>query len=136
MTDSVDGRLDASSDARSHGKPRCGERRRRNPRARLEIGDAHANIVIAEAMHVAGLQRIELGEAGITKGSGNLFGCERPRHAPSWPRGALACSVRPRQASRNGATIESAMRVRVTRCNPCHAGIEFTSSTRGAPERS
>jgi hypothetical protein len=22
------------------------------------------------------------------------------------------------------------------RCNPCHAGIEFTSSTRGAPERS
>ena len=120
-------------DARSHGMPRRGERRRRDPRASLEIGDAHADMVIAEAMHVARLQRIELGKAGIMKGSGNLLGCERPRHAPSWPRGALDCSVGPRQASRNGATIESAMRVRVTRCSPCHAGIEFTSSTRGAP---
>ncbi len=136
MTDGIDGRLDAPPDALSHRKPWCGERRRRDPRAYLEIGDARAHIVVAEAMHIARLQRIELGEAGVTKGSGNLFGCERPRHAPSWPRGTLACSVGPRQASRNGVTMESAMRVRVTRCNPCHAGIEFTSSTRGAPERS
>jgi hypothetical protein len=47
------------------------------------LGVADASTVIAEAMHVTRLQRIELGEAGIMKGSGNLFGCERPRHAPS-----------------------------------------------------
>ena len=110
------------------------ERRRSDARACLEVGDAHAR-VIAEAMHIAWLQCVELGKAGITKGLGNLRRCEARPHAPSWPRGRLA-SVGPRQASRKGATMESAMRVRVTRCSPCQAGMLFTSSTRGAPLRS
>ena len=49
--------------------------RRSNARACLEVGDAHAR-VIAEAMHIAWLQRVELGKAGITKGLGNLRRCE------------------------------------------------------------
>src|SRR5262249_25686007 len=128
-------RLHREANAYPDRDHRHGERRGRHARARFEIRHAHAWIV-GEAMHIARLQCIEFGQTGITKGLGNLLPCEGPCHAPSWSRSVLDCSVHPKQTSRNGATMESAMRVRVTRCNPCHAGMLFTSSTSGVPERS
>ena len=134
MADGGDGRRDACANACADRGAFLSEGRRGDARACLEVGDAHARVV-AEAMHIARLQCVEIGEAGITKGLGNLRRCEGRPHAPSWPRNRLAF-VGPRQASRKGATMESAMRVRVTRCSPCQAGMLFTSSTRGAPSRS
>ena len=66
-------RLDAPADARAHGKPGAPSAGAAAPRARLEIGDAHA-MSVAEAMHVAGLQRIELGKAGVMEGSSDRVG--------------------------------------------------------------
>ena len=82
-------RRDACANACADRGAGLSERRRRDARACLEVGDAHARVV-AEAMHIAWLQRVELGEAGITKGLGNLRRCEARPHAPSWPRGRLA----------------------------------------------
>ena len=45
---------------------------RRDTSACLEIGDAHARAIVAEAMHITWLQRIELRQAGVMEGLGNL----------------------------------------------------------------
>ena len=85
------------------------DQRRRGFRACLEIGDGHV-VAVAEAMHIAGLQRVELGKAGIAEGAGD--------------RVAVSCALtRPLglAAARSGGSVEegidhwSAMRVRVTR---------------------
>ena len=74
-------RLDGAANARSDGQRRRRKRGSRNARARFEIGDVHARIdtsivdtsIVAEAMHIAWLQRIELRQAGIMEGLGNLL---------------------------------------------------------------
>ena len=60
-----------------------------------------------EAMHVAGLQRIELGKAGVKEAPGDLFGLGRPSQVPSWPSRRAGGSA----ASRNASTRWSEMRM-------------------------
>jgi hypothetical protein len=58
------------ADAKSNRAVWLGEIGRGDTRARLEIGDIHA-VALAIAMHIAGLERIKLGEAGSLEGRSN-----------------------------------------------------------------
>ena len=135
VADGCRGRLDGCADARPDREHRPGDRRRRDARACSRNRRRSCAGRVAEAMHIAGLQRVELGQAGIMEGLGDLRCCEDAPHAPSWPRGAR---VRRPEARRRGRARRSDRRCasRVTRCKPCQAGMLFTSSTRSCPSRS
>lgn len=59
-------RLDRKPDASSDGESGLANDRRRRFRAFLEICDGHA-MAVAVPVHIARLQRIELGKAGLTE---------------------------------------------------------------------
>ena len=130
LSHGLPGRLDREPDALPHGKPGAPDERRRGLGAGREVRGRHA-VAVAEAVHIAGLQRIEFGKAGVEEGAGDRLGLERPGQAPSWPSRRVPGSA----ASRKASTRWSEMATRETRCNPFQAGIEFTSSTRKLPSR-
>ena len=130
LPDGLPRRLDRAPDALAHRKPRLPHDGRGGFGARHEVVDGHV-VARGEAMHVAGLQRIELGKAGVKEAPGDLFGLGRPSQVPSWPSRRAGGSA----ASRNASTRWSEMRMWLTSCNPFQAGIELTSSTKNRPSR-
>ena len=66
VADGASRRLDCKSDASSDGKCGLADDGRRRFRAFLEICDGHA-MAVAVPVHIARLQRIELGKAGLTE---------------------------------------------------------------------
>ena len=122
------GRFDREPDAFPHGQTFAPDQRRGRLGAGNELIDGHA-VAAAVAMHIAGLQRVEFGKAGVNEASGDRLGLERLGQAPSWPSRRAPGSA----ASRKASTTWSEMRTRETRCKPFQAGIELTSSTRKRP---
>jgi hypothetical protein len=66
-------RLHGTPNAGANGQPSFPDDRCDRRGALLEVGNAHA-VAVAEAVHIAGLQRIELGKAGIMEASRNELG--------------------------------------------------------------
>ena len=88
------------------------------------LGD-FAKVAGREPMHVAGLGRIELGQARLDIGRGDRLVV--PAHR------ARRRAARPESSSISADAIASAMLRLLTLCRPLHAGMLLTSSTVGAP---
>src|SRR5262249_50472513 len=89
--------LDRRLDARSHREPGTADHPRRHFSAFLEVGNRHT-MSVAMAMHVAGLQSIKLGKAGIAKASRDgVF--LRSGQAPFWPSRRVGARAASRKAS-------------------------------------
>ena len=87
----------------------------------LEIADGHA-VPVGKIVHVAGLRRPQLVEAGATIGFGDLIRRKAQSRDPAVP--SLDRSARQKRSARC-----SAMSIFATLCRPDQAGMEFTSST-------
>src|SRR6185312_1789124 len=124
LTDRLKGRLDrgadADSDPRAPGRNPSGARFR----AANEVGNLHA-VAGREPMHVAGLQRVELGEARLDIG--------RRDAAVVTAHRARRFRAQRESSSISAEAIASAMLRLLTLCRPLHAGMLLTSSTVGAP---
>ena len=67
------GGLDGKPDALAYGKSFAPDQRGGSLGAGREVDQGHA-VTVAEAMHVAGLQRVEFGKAGVKEASGDRLG--------------------------------------------------------------